>query len=175
MKKLLTGLVVAASLIVGCAFPPKDIEGVLKEYRKIKYVPEPRFHDYWQNPEETDRLKTADCEDLASWLDKEFKKRSLDKKYNSRIAIGKAPLNLNPLTWHAWFEIEKDGKVYVIDEDNRFMPKPYELTFYKKMGVLTDALLGEKWRMQGNLPNYLMKEEDYKREVDAFVRFLMRK
>jgi hypothetical protein len=121
MRNVLTSLLIGAGMVF-----PSITEGddnMMKYFAKvakIKYVNDDKAHgksDYWQTPEETERLGTGDCEDYALYLYDLLKKDG----YNPYLVLGKgstsAPYN------HAWLEMQiddnpdddKEGEWYVVD------------------------------------------------------------
>lgn len=101
-----------------CRFNPLtnlDWEGYQKIYlpylkaKQIKYLAEPRGEDYWQTPEETENLKTGDCEDFAIYLNNLWKKEGLQ----GRLILG-IPRRRSDKR-HAWNEIDWRNETYLVD------------------------------------------------------------
>ena len=104
-------------------------------------VSTPGGYDYWQLPEETEKLGTGDCEDKAIWL----YERLLEHSYtNVRLVVGKYQADKN--VYHVWVNLYvttpgKDGKVeqkvYILDPtmdskawDAKSFPAGYYLPLY---------------------------------------------
>jgi len=101
------------------------LEDTLYECKqKFKYMPEPLGLDYWQTPEETEKNKVGDCEDLAVWV------------------ISKAYPNLNSgdlyMVWgtdlngqgHCWIEYENEEGRFWLDPVLQKGPVKMELWKY---------------------------------------------
>lgn len=92
-----------------------DWEGYQKVYlpyskaRQIRYFPEKKDEDYWQTPEETERLKTGDCEDFAIYLNHLWKKEGLQGKLVLGIPRRRSDKR------HAWNEINWKNETYLAD------------------------------------------------------------
>ena len=70
--------------------------------------------DHWQLPEETERLRTGDCEDLAIWLYCHL----LDEGFNNiRFTLGFA--GAEDKATHAWITWYERGKTYVLDPSRK--------------------------------------------------------
>ena len=63
---------------------PKQIMNVLKKVSKIDYCYEDLEEDYWQTPEETEKLKKGDCDDQVFYS----KKLLNDYDIKSKVVIG---------------------------------------------------------------------------------------
>lgn len=73
-----------------------------------------RQEDHWQLPEETERLESGDCEDLAIWLYCHL----LDEGFNNiRLTLGFAGAKDKAL--HAWVTWYERGKTYILDPSRR--------------------------------------------------------
>lgn len=91
-------------------------------------ISSPLGYDYWQLPEETERLGTGDCEDKAIWL----YIRLLERGYtNIRLVVGK--YRADKEIYHVWVNLYvtapgKDGmveqKVYILDPTMDSKPWP---------------------------------------------------
>jgi predicted transglutaminase-like cysteine proteinase len=71
--------------------------------------------DHWQLPDETERLGTGDCEDLAIWLYCHLLKEGIN---NIRLTLGLAGAQGNK-AMHAWVTWCKRGKMYILDPSRR--------------------------------------------------------
>lgn len=67
--------------------------------------------DHWQLPDETERLGTGDCEDLAIWLYCHLLKEGFS---NVRLTLGLAGAP-EKKSMHAWVTWYKRGKTYILD------------------------------------------------------------
>ena len=67
--------------------------------------------DHWQLPEETEKLGTGDCEDLAIWLYCHLLKEGFS---NVRLTVGLAgaPEKKGMHAWVTWYE---RGEMYILD------------------------------------------------------------
>ena len=89
----------------------EKVRKYLKEANaRIRYTPEADNVDYWQLPQETERLATGDCEDMAIWLYDKLRHEAVD---DIRFCIGKHTENSSIMhAWVLWF----DGKeTFVLD------------------------------------------------------------
>src|SRR5258708_4353585 len=59
--------------------------------------------DYWQPPEEFERLKKGDCDDFAFWTWRQF----MDLGFDTRIVFGRVG---RYGSGHAWVQFVRDGK-----------------------------------------------------------------
>jgi hypothetical protein len=107
-------------LVSGCVTTTPDnavkkyaMKDVLRPYIRVKntipYKAELGDEDYWQTPKETLALKTGDCEDKAILLQHLFMLEGI----KSKIIIGKSTDEAD--TYHAWNEVEINGKIYIAD------------------------------------------------------------
>lgn len=71
--------------------------------------------DHWQLPEETERLGTGDCEDLAIWLYCHLLREGFS---NVRLTLGLAGAP-EKKAMHAWVTWYKRGKMYILDPSRR--------------------------------------------------------
>ena len=88
----------------------RRVEEYLKTAYNFQYKSEKRGSDYWQLPDETEALKTGDCEDKAIWL---YSKLLDDGLPNVRLVIGKE--NKDSEEFHAWVAWDRGGKIYILD------------------------------------------------------------
>jgi len=77
---------------------------------KVRYQPEPEGKDYWQLPEESERLGTGDCEDFAIWLYAKMKREGVN---NVRLCIGKFHSDADQM--HAWVLWFTEGRTFILD------------------------------------------------------------
>lgn len=87
----------------------------IKELRRFlsqcKYVSdEEQFErsDYWMPPEEFEKKKMGDCDDLALWTWRQL----LGMGYKARFVIGRAG---RYGAGHAWVTIERDGRHFIVE------------------------------------------------------------
>lgn len=88
----------------------------------IEYKEEPAGEDYFQTPEETEKLGTGDCEDKAKYLEYQLEKN----KIKSKIFFGYANSSyfFNPKgSMHGWVECIRNGELYVLDPTFWFIEK----------------------------------------------------
>ena len=71
--------------------------------------------DHWQLPDETERLGTGDCEDLAIWLYCHLLEEGIN---NIRLTLGLAGSKENK-AMHAWVTWYNRGKMYILDPSRR--------------------------------------------------------
>lgn len=153
MRKFLS-LAAAALLLTGCATVKNitnvkkrswncgveslDLEGYQKVYlpyvkaASIRFLPEGGREDYWQTPEETERLGTGDCEDFGIYLNHLWNKNEL----LGRVVIGHA-LKKEPKKWHVWNEINWKGEDYLVDASWK--------VFIKKKDKRPEVYIEDKW------------------------------
>lgn len=87
---------------------------------KITYLSDLESHgqlDYWQTPEETEKLLTGDCEDSAIYLQHMWKKENIE----STLVIGKE--NIKDKHYHAWLELIIKKYIYIADPTNKVFKK----------------------------------------------------
>jgi hypothetical protein len=143
MRKTLLSILAGSLIAIPSCSQLNKSDEPLDDYRKfimaynavcsIPYKADSIDIDHWQTPEETMKLYSGDCEDLAIY----FQHIANGIHLNSRIIIGKKdtrPYNTRPLSgdlilntaqvWreyttnipdHAWNEVTIDKKVYVVD------------------------------------------------------------
>ena len=137
MRKTLALLVLGIMSVVGCGSGRVDLKdpAIAESFRKassIRYVGEKGL-DYWQTPEETERLRTGDCEDLAIYLQKLLYKESR----KSQVEFGFAN-RLNFLSKHAWVEMKINGEEYILDPALKIAWKRKEIsgTFFESVQAI---------------------------------------
>ena len=87
------------------------IRGCLNKVAEINYLNDE--NDYWQNPKETIKKGTGDCEDKAIYF-----KSLIDRKgIGSKLVFGK--LSEKDKSNHVWNEIDIGEKTYVIESANK--------------------------------------------------------
>jgi len=94
-------------------FKYKRIREYLGDAYQFRYEHEKKNADYWQLPEETERLGKGDCEDKAIWLYSQALKDGFD---DVRLVIGKTREDTRG--FHAWVAWYPKGKVYILDPAN---------------------------------------------------------
>ncbi|NIO03072.1 MAG: hypothetical protein GTN74_00230 [Proteobacteria bacterium] len=91
----------------------------LKRARRFRFEKEDLLSsgiegDYWQLPEETERVRSGDCEDLAIWLYYHL----LDEGFrNIRFTLGFAGAEDKAV--HAWVTWYDRGKTYILDPSRK--------------------------------------------------------
>ena len=95
------------------------IQRYLKIVRSFRFQPEGTLssgiqEDHWQLPEETERLRSGDCEDLAIWLYCHLLDEGFD---NIRFTLGFAGAENKAM--HAWVTWYERGKTYILDPSRR--------------------------------------------------------
>jgi len=110
----------------------KRVRDYLKTASRFRYKRDKKGADYWQLPEETEKLGTGDCEDKAIWL---YSKLLKDGFEDVRLVIGKEKENSR--IFHSWVAWYPQGKVYILDPANdsqmwelRKYPKGYYKPYY---------------------------------------------
>jgi len=107
--------------------PKKDF--VLKCFNRacqIVYKKEEDGEDYWQSPDETRKLGTGDCEDIALLLRDDLKNGGIESRvvwgvltFDSNLfalfAKEKKPGEKTGLTGHGWIEYLLNNDIYVLD------------------------------------------------------------
>ncbi|NIQ39359.1 MAG: hypothetical protein GTN81_12305 [Proteobacteria bacterium] len=73
-----------------------------------------REEDYWQLPEETERIRSGDCEDLAIWL---YYHLLHEGFHNVRFTVGYAGAEDKGV--HAWVTWYEKGRTYILDPSRR--------------------------------------------------------
>jgi Bacterial transglutaminase-like cysteine proteinase BTLCP len=64
--------------------------------------------EYWQPPEDFEKLRKGDCEDFSLWTWRQF----LDMGYNARLVLGR---HGRYRTGHAWVSFQQNGKCYLVE------------------------------------------------------------
>ena len=90
------------------------------------------MEDYWQPPEQFERIKKGDCDDFALWTWRQF----LALGYDARFVLGRCG---RYGIGHAWVEFFKDGKCFLVEPfrcgvGDR-MPRLSVLRYYPKMSM----------------------------------------
>jgi len=92
--------------------------------------------DYWQPPEEFERLKKGDCDDFALWTWRQF----LSMGYNARFVVGRAG---RYGTGHAWVTYFENGKCFLVEPTYRnigeTMPRLSTLRYKPRFSVAWDG------------------------------------
>jgi transglutaminase-like putative cysteine protease len=143
MRKTL-GLLVGMEMLLPSASEADQVISHLNKAFSIEYKNEKIGEDYWQRADETEELKTGDCEDQAIYLHNLLIKDG----YKADIAFGKMFLGSDYL--HAWVEMKIDGIEYILDPTGGFM-------------VRRDKI-GEKWYVK------LSGQRIVKNKLDDFLR-----
>ena len=125
MRKAVAGLVLLVSSLTGCTSTlenyerPNPFENLPVQSQsetdrfneayfraiKIRYC----GSDRWQSPQETERLGTGMCKDIAVYLEYLLEK----EKITARIVFGK--VHKKSKNYHAWNEVFVDGRCYIVD------------------------------------------------------------
>ncbi len=92
--------------------------------------------DYWQPPEDFERLKKGDCDDFALWTWRQL----LSMGYDARFVAGKAG---RYGTGHAWVTYFENGKCFLVEPTLRnvgeVMPRLSTLKYKPKLSVAWDG------------------------------------
>jgi hypothetical protein len=131
------GRYVSRPLAVRC----RSIEEVRQFLRECKYVSDKELFDkeeYWQPPEDFEKLKKGDCEDFAFWTWRQL----MDLGQDCRVVFG--PHGRYGVG-HAWVQVIRDGKCFIVEpQRSRFgkvFPRLSTLEYHPKFPVAWD---GEK-------------------------------
>ena len=92
--------------------------------------------DYWQPPEEFERIRKGDCDDFALWAWRQL----LALGYDARFVVGRhGQYGIG----HAWVEFFKDGKWFLLEPRLSFvgdkMPRLSTVLHHPKMSVAWDG------------------------------------
>jgi transglutaminase superfamily protein len=94
--------------------------------------------DYWQPPEDFERMKKGDCEDFAFWTWRQF----MDLGFDARVVFGRVG---RYGAGHAWVQFVQDGKCFIVEPTRAFLgasfPRLTTLSYQPKYSVAWD---GEK-------------------------------
>ena len=94
--------------------------------------------DYWQPPEDFEKLKKGDCDDFALWTWRQF----LSLGYDARVVFGRFG---RFGTGHAWVEYFENNKCYLVEPQRRMlgesMPRLSTLVYTPQFSAAWD---GEK-------------------------------
>ena len=106
---------------------------------KCRYISDEKLfgkEEYWQPPEEFEKLKAGDCEDFALWTWRQMLAMGLD----SRIVFGK---HGRYGTGHAWVMFSQDGRFYLVEPQARFrglrLPRLSTLGYEPRFSVAWDG------------------------------------
>jgi hypothetical protein len=93
-------------------------------------------NDYWQPPEDFEKLKKGDCEDFAFWTWRQF----MDLGFDARVVFGR-----HGRIGHAWVQFFQDGRCFLVEPQWRrlglTLPRLNTLGYQPKFSV---AWNGEK-------------------------------
>jgi hypothetical protein len=106
--------------------------------------------DYWQPPEEFERLKKGGCVDFSLWTWRQLLSLGYDARFvggaHGRYGIG-----------HAWVEYFEDGKCFLVEPQLRVvgerMPRLSTLRYSPRISIALDA---------GKLRYFVHKPPDFK-------------
>lgn len=101
------GRYVSQPLSVHC----HSVEEVRQFLSECKYVSDKELfdkEDYWQPPEDFEKLKKGDCEDFAFWTWRQF----MDLGYDTRVVFGRSG---RYGSGHAWVQFVQDGKCFLVE------------------------------------------------------------
>jgi hypothetical protein len=92
--------------------------------------------DYWQPPEDFERLRKGDCEDFSLWTWRQF----LAMGYDARIVFGR---HGRYGIGHAWVSFLRDGKCFLVEPQFRRVgetfPRLSTLQYHPKLSVAWDG------------------------------------
>ncbi|MEW6365000.1 MAG: transglutaminase-like cysteine peptidase [Acidobacteriota bacterium] len=89
----------------------RTLDEVRRFLNTCKYVSDEELFgkkDYWQPPQDFEKIRKGDCEDFALWTWREL----LAMGFRSRFVVGKAGRYGDS---HAWVTFDKDGKHYLVE------------------------------------------------------------
>jgi hypothetical protein len=128
-----------------------------------KYVSDKELfdkEDYWQPPEDFEKLKKGDCEDFAFWTWRQL----MDLGYDTRVVFGR---HGTYGSGHAWVEFFQDGKCFLVEPLWRrlglTLPRLSTLKYRPRFSVAWD---GEK------LTYYQHRENSPRPRVIVLARLL---
>jgi len=118
-------------LAVHCA----DTEEVRRFLCSCRYVSDEKLfgkQDYWQPPEEFEKLKAGDCEDFSLWTWRQLLEMRLDCRIvfgrHGRYGIG-----------HSWVMFFEDGRCYLVEPQARFrgprLPRLLTLSYEPQFSI----------------------------------------
>jgi len=92
--------------------------------------------DYWQPPEEFEKLRKGDCDDFALWTWRQL----LDMGYDARVVFGRSG---RYGVGHAWVTFEDAGKTFLIEPMFRLrgtsFPRLLTLQYYPALSAKWDG------------------------------------
>jgi hypothetical protein len=131
------GRYVSHPLAVHC----QSVEEVRKFLIGCKYVSDKELFDkeeYWQPPEDFEKMKKGDCDDFAFWTWRQF----MNLGFDTRVVFGRLGSGANG---HAWVEFFQDGKCFLVEPLWRrvgtHLPRLSTLRYHPRFSVAWD---GEK-------------------------------
>ena len=94
--------------------------------------------DYWQPPEDFERLRKGDCDDFALWTWRQL----IELGYDARIVFGR---HGRYGTGHAWVSFAKDGKQFLVEPQYRWVGNTFpRLTTLRYQPRISAAWDGSK-------------------------------
>ncbi|MBW2058580.1 MAG: hypothetical protein JRH07_02570 [Deltaproteobacteria bacterium] len=124
------------------------IEHYLEEARRFRFQEEGTLatgkqQDHWQLPEETEKLRSGDCEDLAIWL---YCRLIAEGFSNIRFTLGLAGATKRAM--HAWVTWYEKGKTYILDPSRKQGIYSLDLTEATTYQPYYSYYLDRKWHHQ---------------------------
>src|SRR3989344_1737407 len=144
---------------------PEDpvIRECFNKAASIEYKSEPDGDDYWQTPEETERLGTGDCEDKAIYLHNQLKKNKIESEvvfgyiYSSHL-FGKWNM-------HGWVECIQNKEIYVLDPTSWIIEKRRNLPKNEFIAVDSDTYNFINKRFKANQKYIDSKLKEYENKI----------
>ena len=127
------GRYVSQPLAIHC----KTIEEVRQFLRICQPVSDQELfgkRDYWQPPEEFEKLRKGDCDDFAIWTWRQL----LEMGYESRVVFGRSG---RYGSGHAWVTFEDHGKTFLVEPMLNFLGP----TFPRLLTLRYHPALSAKW------------------------------
>jgi hypothetical protein len=129
------GRYVSQPLAVQC----KTIRDIRTFLAACRYVSDEELfgkRDYWQPPEDFERIRKGDCEDFSLWTWRQF----LALGYDARVVFGR---HGRFGTGHAWVTFEDQGRTFLVEPQYRRVgdtfPRLSTLQYHPELSVKWDG------------------------------------